>query len=354
MSLQTKKVQFDNQPFYLGIDVHKKSWHVTIRTHNLHLKTFAMEPSPQKLKKYVDKNYPGGIFHSVYEAGFSGYWADRELRNLGIKNIIVNPADVPTTHKEKDRKRDAIDSNKLSREHCNSSLRGIFVVDEQQESVRSIARLYRQYTKRSTQIKNRIKGLLNFTGHTILDDSVSKHWSAQYIRELKKMKMNTELNRLILDEHIDELEHARTKQLFVLRKVRALGKQIPIVNLLRTIPGVGLITSFMLYAELVDIKRFRTLDHLCSFIGLVPSTSSSGSKERVHGISQRQNRYLRSLIIEAAWIASRVDPVLTQSFLDYTKRMKKQNAIIRIAKKLTNRIRYVWLHNKPYVPSVVA
>jgi transposase len=128
---------------------------------------------------------------------------------------------------------------------------------------------------------------------------------------------------------------------------------VPMIALLRTIPGIGLTTSFVLFTELVDIHRFRKLDHLCSFIGLVPSTASSDTKVRVNGITPRHNKYLRYLVIEAAWIAVRKDPALTAAYNELTKGMTKQRAIIRIAKKLTNRIRYVWLHQKEYVVATV-
>ena len=61
------------------------------------------------------RNFPGGIYHCVYEAGFSGFWIHEELNKNGMDCIVINPADIPTTHKEKDRKTDKIDSRKLSR-----------------------------------------------------------------------------------------------------------------------------------------------------------------------------------------------------------------------------------------------
>jgi transposase len=42
------------------------------------------------------KHYPGASYHSVYEAGFCGFWIHRELQAHGVHNIVVNPADVPT------------------------------------------------------------------------------------------------------------------------------------------------------------------------------------------------------------------------------------------------------------------
>lgn len=353
MYLKTTQVSFRNQVFSVGIDTHKKSWNITIRCNFLQLKRFSMNPSPKELSVYMHRNYPGGTYRSVYEAGFCGYWIHRELAQLGFSNIICNAADVPTSNKEKDRKSDPIDSAKLSRELENSSLSGIYVITPQQESLRSLSRLVRQYSQRSTQIKNRIKSLLNFVGCSMPEGYETAHWSMNYIKILKNLTFKEDINRLVLDDHLDELEHNRAKKLLLLRKVRKICRETPTIKLLRTIPGVGLITSFILYVEIVDMKRFNGLDELCAFIGLVPSTSSSGAKEHTNGITKRHNRFLRNILIESAWVAARMDPAMTAAFNNLTRRLSRQRAIVRIAKKLTNRIRWVWLHQKTYITAVV-
>jgi transposase len=54
------------------------------------------------------------------------------------------------------------------------------------------------------------------------------------------------------------------------------------VKLLMTIPGIGYYTALLVKAEIGDVNRFKSGDHLCSYAGLVPSTHSSGGVER-HG-----------------------------------------------------------------------
>lgn len=49
-------ISFKGKHFYVGFDVHKKRWVVTIRHNGLRLKTFSMDPSPEGLKKYLEKN----------------------------------------------------------------------------------------------------------------------------------------------------------------------------------------------------------------------------------------------------------------------------------------------------------
>lgn len=353
MVKETKTVQFDGQSFYLGLDVHKANWRVTVRFNGMQLKTFSMNPSPAELHRFMRGRYPGGVYHTVYEAGYCGFWIHREMIRLGFKNIIVNPADVPSMHKEKDRKDDPIDSNKLSRELANNSLGGIYVPDEQQEAMRSVSRLHRQYSQRSVQVKNRIKSFLNFVGQPIPDGYEKGHWSFRYLTMLKELQFKEIMNRVVLDEHLDELHHIRAKQLSIVRRIREISREVPTLSLLRTVPGVGLITAFILFTELVDIRRFPTFDDLSSFVGLVPSIAKSDKTIRVNGISKRHNKFLRYLIVEAAWVATRKDPALTLGLNELSKRMPKARAILRIAKKLLSRIRHVWLHQKPYVLAIV-
>jgi transposase len=349
----SKALDFDGQRFDIGIDTHDRNWSVTIRSNKMLLKKFSMNPSSRELSSYMNRHYPGGEYYSVYEAGFCGYWIYRELTESGIKNIIVNPADVPTTNKEKIGKRDPIDSNKLSRELGNGSLECIFIPTPHQQAIRSLSRLRFQQSKRSRQVKNYIKEFLHFNGIRIPVEYGGRHWSRNFIRWLQALKFEQEQNRQTLDLLLVQYGDARKSQLDILRVLRKYASTNETIHLLRTIPGIGFVTAFTLYAELLDIKRFSKFDKLAAIIGLIPEVKSTDDKQWTKGIASRKSVYLRYLLVEAAWIAIRKDPVLTKSFSDLTRRMTKNNAIIRIAKKLLSRVRYVWANQKPYVLGIV-
>jgi len=97
--MKNSELNFNGQIIYVGIDVHKKSWQITIILNGMIVKKISINPNPEELSNYLKRNYPNAIYYSVYEAGFSGFWADRQLRSMGIINIVVNPADVPTKSK---------------------------------------------------------------------------------------------------------------------------------------------------------------------------------------------------------------------------------------------------------------
>ena len=105
--------------------------------------------------------------------------------------------------------------------------------------------------------------------------------------------------------------------------------------------------------EIEDIKRFKNTDHFAGFIGLVPNHHSSGEKENNGEMTFRGHNTLRSSLIESSWIAARSDPALIMSYHSYAKRMEPNKAIVRIARKVLNRMYFVLKNKMEYVPSVV-
>lgn len=353
MKKQHQHLDFRGYKLYIGIDVHLKQWTVTIRMRDLELRTFSMNPSPQRLNEHLLKNYPHAHYYSAYEAGFCGFWIHRALSQLGINNIVVNPADIPTTHKEKTQKRDKRDSRKIARELADGSLEAIWIPTPEQESFRLLSRLLLQISKRTRQLKCRIKQFLHTQGITLPKRSEMSHWSGRFIHWLKSLEFQQEDAQYYLDTLILDLENTRKRKVAHLRIIRKRIKGNKIIQYLKTVPGVGLIVAVNFYAEIMDIFRFPTLDHLIAFVGLVPSVEASDETERIIGLTNRCNKYLRYLLIEAAWTAVREDPALTLAFQKLLKYKSKQRAIIRIAKKLVNRMRFVWKNQQDYVTALV-
>lgn len=354
----THTLSFTETHFYIGIDTHLKNWKVTIRMGGIELKTFSMNPSPLELIAYLRKHYPGGVCHIVYEAGFSGFWALRVFKEHNIDCILVHPADVPTSNKEKVNKSDHIDSRKLARELEHHSLHGIYIPSRQQEELRLLMRLRFRIVQQQTRIKNRIKQLLYSQGIAIpLHFSGSKRWSHAFILWLESLSLNTSAGNFALKNLLLQLQQIRQHNTIVLKQLRAEANNAnaaAIIHALLSVPGVAFITAMALYTELFDMHRFPNSDHLTAFIGLTPSLQTSDETVYVNNITRRQNFFLRILIIESAWTAVRQDPAMTLKFKELCKRMTKQQAIIRIARALVNRIRHVWLKQEQYAYGLVA
>lgn len=96
--------------------------------------------------------------------------------------------------------------------------------------------------------------------------------------------------------------------------------------------------------EVCDVKRFHNENEFAAYLGLIPTSHSSGEKT-FRGIKQ-----FAPMIIEASWITISRDAGLGAQYFQYKQRMEPQEAIVRIARKLSNIIFSVLKNEKEYVP----
>jgi len=346
---------FDNQNIYVGLDVHKKQWTVSIYTEEFEHKTFTQPPMAEALYSYLNRNFPGAHFHSAYEAGFCGYTPHRKLCALGIENIVINSADIPSSFKEKYVKTDHIDSRKIARELRSGSLRGIHVFDPIHEELRTLSRIRFKLVRDQRKCKNRIKSFLMYYSLEIPQEFDNNNWSHAFLDWMKEINMNSEAGKIGLNTLLDDYLTKHIQLLDVTKKIKRLIKQgdNTLYMLLRSIPGIGPLTAIALLVEIGDINRFKHLRHLSSFVGLVPYTKQSDENEYTSGIHFRCNPYLRPLLVEAAWMAVRADPVLLKYYQQHIINSKPSKVIIKVAHKLLNRIRYVMKNKQRYTINTV-
>ena len=358
MQTQSKVLNFEGQNIFVGLDVHLNSWNTSIYTESLYHKTFKAPPKPEALFEYLKMNFPNGNYFSAYEAGFCGLWAHYKLVELGIHNIVINPADVPTTQKEQMHKSDPIDSNKICRSLRANELKGIYIPRVETLENRSLIRVRSTIVKDMTRIKQRIKSMLYFYGIEFPKEfeNGNGHWSKRFINWLKTIQLQYSTGTDSLQLWIKEAEQQRAILLDATKKINELSKSEQYsknIELIRSIPGIGLITGMILLVEIEEITRFENSDKLAGFIGLIPTCHSSGERENKGGITPRKHNSMRRTLIESSWIAARRDPALSFAYSKYCKRMESNIAITRIARKLVNRIFFVLISQKKYEIKIV-
>jgi len=357
MRIQRKELNFKGQSIYVGIDVHKKDWKVSIKSEALTYGTFTQPPTASALVQHLHRNYPGASYYSAYESGFSGFWAHRDLISQGVNNIVVHAADVPTTGKERAFKTDKRDCSKIARSLCNGELEALHIPSIKTQEDRSLVRLRLTFRKDLTRQKNRVKAMLNLYGQKIPERFLSSgHWSKAFIGWLKEVKFETGSAEQALKLLIDQVEHLRSCLLEVTRKVRKLAASQDYcsnMKLMTSIPGIGLVTGIAFLTQIETIDRFPNTNSLASYLGLIPNCHSSGDKENTGEMTYRGNKWLRELLVEGAWTAARSDPALHLIYLKHCKKMKPNKAIIRIARKVLNRIYYVLKNKSEYEKGIV-
>ena len=355
---KVKELNFDGQTIYCGLDVHKKNWRVNVRSSEFELEDYSQDPNGELLLDHLKRRYPGAKYEVAYEADFCGFGIQRTLEKAGVRCIVVNPADVKSSHKEKMRKNDKIDARKISRELSKGGLEPIYIPVAEMEHVRSLVRQRSRLVSDQTRCKNRIWQLLMFSGLKLEADldKPKQYWSSRFIESLKKMDCSTPWLKQSLDLAIEEYLLIRKLLSLATKQIRSLSAQLSfdaIQKLLQSIPGIGIVNAMVIMSELQDINRFKTLDSLCCYAGIVPDTASTGENEKVRSITHRSNHYLRPAIVESSWVIIRKDPAMLMLYKKYCVAMKENKAIIKIAKHLLSRIRHVWSKQEKYVIGVV-
>ena len=336
--MQKYKVSFKGQNIYVGIDVHLKTWHVSGYKYS-----FAQHADAKELFDRLNKKFPEAHFKSAYEAGFCGFSAHYALAEQGIENIVVNAADIPTTGKEKTMKTDAVDSEKIAWALKRDELKGIYVKDKRYMDDTNLIRLRQRFIMDLSRQKNRTKHLLYTQGVTYPERfrNSKTHWSRNFmkwLREEVELLSEQKLSLLLL---CDQVENTRKAILKVTREIRRLSttdRYKENYDLLFTVPGLGLITSMSMLTELDnDIMRFPNERSFVSMLGLIPTCHDSGEKKVSGEKTNRGNKHLGPLIVEASWVAIYRDYQLGAYYSSCCQIMKPHKAIIKVARKLACR-----------------
>ena len=352
--MQRNKISFKGQKIFVGIDVHKRKWSVATITESGLQRVHTQNASAQELIDFLHRHYPEGEYQAVYEAGFTGFSTYYSLAEAGMGCMVIHAADVPTTQYENVMKNDTVDCKKLAKSLRAGLLRGIYIRPKDSIDDRGVVRVRRAIIKDLSRYKVRVKHMLMSNGVSLpeqFDRLRGSCWSGAFIRWLKDEARLLSSTRRSLDMLISQVERMRQAQLEATRDLRRLSRTEAYRenhDLLCSIPGIGSVVAMTLLTEIDDIKRFTNERQFASYLGLVPTSHSSGDKT-IHGeMTFRGNKKLGPMIVEAAWTAIRNDDGLAASYSDYCRKMEPQLAIVRIARKLANIVISVLKNKKKY------
>lgn len=253
---------------------------------------------------------------SCYEAGREGFWVDRWLRSLGIRNLVVDSSSIEVNRRARRIKTDRIDAAKLLSMlmRWEAGERGVWSVvkvpTEAQEDARQLHRELRTLKKEQTRLINRIKGLLASQG---VDGRMGRRgllvalekiriWDGSPLPAGLRQRLEGELERhafvhqqvLSCDGRVRKMLESREAEA---SKMRRLAK-------LRAIGGNGAMTLVREFGW----RDFRNRRQIGALAGLTPTPFQSGKSFREGGISRAGNRHVRGIMVDLAWSWLRWQP----------------------------------------------
>jgi transposase len=289
---------------YVGLDVHKDSISVAIAeggrkgevgfygTIGGDINSFA-----GLLKKLSAE--PGRQLQFVYEAGPCGYEIYRFLKSKGHECAVVSPAHIPRSATDRI-KTDRRDACTLARLHRAGELTYVYVPREEDEAMRDLVRAREDAVKAQRVARQQLKAMLLRLGIRYAGKS---SWGPKHFRWLSDQKMPSPVQQVVFEEYIRAIHETTARVEGFNQQLATFSgswRMFPVVQGLQALRGVSLVVAVTTVAELGDLNRFDHPSQLMSFLGLVPSESSSGPRKQQGGITKSGNRHVRKVLAEAA------------------------------------------------------
>ena len=342
-----RKAHFQGEELFVGIDLHKRTWHITIRTADFEVFSASIAGNWQALSKLLNR-YKKARIHAVYEAGYFGFWLFDKLTEHGIDCIVTPPSLIPQEYGNRV-KTDRLDSRKLARLLAKGLLKQIYVPSKKERFHRQVIRRRRQIVRDRVRVQNRIKAELNFYGIEL--PAPRGKWTKVYFANLCRIKfrnkwMQQSFSRLL--EQYDFLCTQIEKQTNLLKQLAQLALYRKRVDILCTIPGIGIIGSMEILLELQNVSRFRRADQLAAYVGLTPSQYSSSDKIRMGRITGIGKNSVRTALVESCWWLISKDKAMRRKYESIKARAGSKRAIVAIARHLLLCIRRMLLDNQTY------
>jgi transposase len=333
---------------FIGIDVHKKSYHVALFMNDTPSIDFRMISDPTKLNEKLQP-LAESIKDIAYETGPTGYGLARDLIGNKLPVSVVATSKILRPSAADD-KTDKIDSRKLAEYSAKRLLRPVAIPTPKQEADRQLFRMRHRQSRQLAKVKSQIKSFLLM--HNIKEPDGLKNWTITSVDKLRNIRLLDTL-RLSLDELLSDYDYFRDR-IKVLNKLLIenldkglLGRRM---SLLKTHPGVGPVVSCQFATELFHYKDFGSTRQLFKYLGLSPSVSQSGERSSRGSINKAANSRLRKNLIQAAWRWVETDIEAKKCFWRICNNCGgfRQKAIVAMARKMAGHLWAMLMNDQPY------
>lgn len=255
--------------------------------------------------------------------------------------------------------------NKTDRTDClamleaakNPEILPVPVKSTEHQAIQGLHRIRSAWMETRTARINTLRGLLREFGIVL---PVGAATALQRLPEALDDEVIPPMLRPSLQTLLHEIRDLETKIASVEHQLEAISRQNPVIEHLRDISGIGLLTATALYASANDASHFKDGRHLASWLGLTPREHSSGHVRRLGGISKRGDRYVRMLLthgaravlLRAGQLQRQDKPLngLQHWALDLKQRSNHNKATCALANKLARIAWATWKHGTVFDP----
>lgn len=343
-----RKVDFQGKRCYVGVDVHKLTYYAALLSEDGLSVQFSCPSDPKSLISQI-QGMGVEIIALAHESGPTGYELAWHCEEAGVPVVVAAATKIPRKITPGG-KTDRLDGMKLAEYLSRGMLRGIALPSREEFALRELERRRQQLVRTRRELRQQIKSFL--LKNRIAPPKGLDHWTEESLRELGEVEPGNPYLRLTLDSFLRELAficaEVNQTQKTLTEELSLAGKNTLLANL-RTIPGVGVTVSQTFVAEIFRPERFERAEEICAYVGLAPITSQSGQGKARARLVHAGQTYLRSILIESAWILVRKDPHYRSFYNKLAGRTNlPQKAIAAVARKLLVILWRLSVENRAY------
>ncbi len=286
---------------YIGFDVHKKTISYCVKTAAGEIVEEGLVSAQREaLRRWAAaQSQP---WRGAMEATRFSSWIYDTLQPYSQELEMAHPAKMKAISAGK-KKSDTIDARTIADlVRCNL-LPACYVAPPRIRELRRLLRYRSLVVSEAVRMKNKMAGRLMETGALYVKEKLhGKKYFASLLEELEEVPESViELLRLSRGA----LEMFETTQKRLVRELLAHPELTDRVERLMSIPAVGEITALTWALEIGDPERFHSSSDAMSYCGLTAALKSSAGKQQRGPISKQRNRWLQTMLIEAAKLAPR-------------------------------------------------
>jgi transposase len=235
----------------------------------------------------------------AYEAGPTGFGLARALEACGIGCVIAAPGKIARAPQDRV-KTDRRDAERLVRLLMAGELHAVRVPAVAEEALRDLVRAREDLRGDLMRARHRVAKLL--LRHDLRFEG--NNWTRAHRDWLAGVTLAEPVVQAVLEDGLGAIDALVVRRDALERQMTALVPESPWareIARLRCLRGIDTLSALGLCAEIGDFARFRRPGQLMSYLGLVPSESSTGNKRRQGSITKSGSQHARRLLVEAAW-----------------------------------------------------
>lgn len=333
-----------NGLYYVGLDVHKKTISYCIKDER---GAIYREGQIRSARSHLDqwcRQLPGPWVGAL-EATLFSEWIYDHLEPQAQELKVAHPARLQALVAGK-KKNDRIDARLLADLLRCDLLPAIQMLPTELRELRRMLRYRNLLVRETTRLKNRIAGLLMETG---VEYHKQKLHGQRYFQQLISSLEGVPDSVLgLLEMSRQSVDFLRALERKLMRKLLAHAGLRQRVELLETIPGVGVIVSLTWALEIGEVGRFRTISQALSYCGLTSRQHQSAGITRRAPLSRQRNKHLQTVLIEAAKLAPRFHPPLEVLYHRQRQKGNPNQATLAVARKLVAYLMAVDRRQRPF------